>query len=488
MSPLEKGFNFVRDNPQLLYTVFLAVMIPLAFLYTSNQFLAISREKADAAERTRNGIFQDVVLSYMKGGEIFAPATVASALTSSTSTTEIAMTVANPEVSKFESHLNDVLKVNPTVNDVWVLTEVHTATGTEYAIVASTDHNSLPLASLTPDATFAYMLNVTKGATGDSYSFETTHGGTRMWRLVRTVEDPYPGIRRAYLFTDVTMAAVDQRINDETLKAYGILAIVAIGIMLLLARQARVTDYATLYAKLAEVDKMKDDFVSMAAHELRSPLTTIRGYVDLIRDVQPMNEKATDMLVRIEHSANDLNNLIGDILDVARLQEGRMSFNLESLNPESVILDVVDSFRKPAADKGLTLTYIHTTESGPLPNIIADTTRLRQVMVNFIGNAVKYTPAGKVDVITKIAGTDAKFVEIRISDTGLGISAEAQKRLFEKFYRVKTSATSKIVGTGLGLWITKEIVEKMGGNISIESIEGKGSDFIVKFPIAKTTV
>jgi signal transduction histidine kinase len=478
MSPLEKGINFVRDNPQLLYTIFLAVAIPLAFLYTSESFLKISRETADAAQRARIGIFQDAVVAFARGDEAFAVSLSDSSATSTASTT--------PTSNDLEAKLLEVAKQNSTMDGLWVVAEVETATGTVRTVVASTDHTAVPLGVYKPDPLANNLMKLAKGEVEASLSQEFQQWGKREWRLVRTLERPYPGVARAYIFTDMSMALLDQNLTREVWWAYAVLVAITLGIMLLLGRQARIVDYSTLYRKLAEVDKMKDDFVSMAAHELRSPLTAIRGYADLIRGVQPMNEKGEQMLGRIEHASNDLNNLIGDILDVARLQEGRMSFNMSELDPDSIISDVVESFKKPASDKGLDLSYIHTTESGPLPKINADPTRLRQILVNFVGNAVKYSPAGSVKVLVRHIPGPQEFVEIRISDTGLGIAAEAQRHLFEKFYRVKTDQTSKIVGTGLGLWITKEMVEKMNGTIQVESIEGKGSDFIVRFPIAKT--
>ena len=186
------------------------------------------------------------------------------------------------------------------------------------------------------------------------------------------------------------------------------------------------------------------------------------------------NEAGKVHLKNIDLAALRLNGLIGDILDVAKLQEGRMSFSSISMNPNDIIANVVEGYQQPAKVKQLALL---STYEGDV-NINADPERFRQVVVNLVGNAVKYTAHGEVQVHTK--KENGNFI-LRVSDSGMGISAEHQKRLFEKFYRVKTEATSRIEGTGLGLWITRSIVERMGGTISVESIEGKGSDFIVSF-------
>ena len=131
---------------------------------------------------------------------------------------------------------------------------------------------------------------------------------------------------------------------------------------------------------------------------------------------------------------------------------------------------------QPAKDKGLTLKF----DLDVVSRITADPDRFRQVMVNLIGNAVKYTPSGSVRIATSASGG---IFSVRVSDTGMGISSEDQKHLFEKFFRVKSEETSRIQGTGLGLWITHRIVVEMGGSISVESIKGKGTDFIVSFPV-----
>jgi signal transduction histidine kinase len=275
------------------------------------------------------------------------------------------------------------------------------------------------------------------------------------------------------------MAQSDAIARGHIRLAYLVLACIVVLIILLLARQARIVDYTTLYQRLKEVDQMKDDFVSMAAHELRSPLTAIRGYIDIVKDSPELSEKNKGFLGRVDQSARQLNTLVGDILDVARLQEGRMSFSYSSVDATDALSAVVESFTHPAEEKGLTLTYERT----PLPPIRVDPDRFRQVIINLVGNAIKYTPKGGVKVA---AGVEGETVVIRVSDTGMGISAEEQKKLFQKFYRIRTDETRDITGTGLGLWITASIVRTMKGSISVESIKGKGSDFIVSFPVARS--
>jgi signal transduction histidine kinase len=270
------------------------------------------------------------------------------------------------------------------------------------------------------------------------------------------------------------MAQSDAVSRKNIQKAYVLLVLIILMIIVLLARQARIIDYSVLYRRLKEVDQMKDDFVSMAVHELRSPLTVIRGYVEMLGEGEGLKDAGRIHLRNIDQAAVRLSGLIGDILDVAKLQEGRMSFNPTSFDPDTVVASVVDGYQQPASAKGLTLTLANEAHT----IISVDQDRFRQVVTNLVGNAVKYTGVGSVRVSTK--KENGRYI-LRVSDTGFGISAEHQKHLFEKFYRVKSEETARIEGTGLGLWITLTMVHAMNGDISVESIEGKGSDFIVSF-------
>ena len=177
-------------------------------------------------------------------------------------------------------------------------------------------------------------------------------------------------------------------------------------------------------------------------------------------------------------SVDQLNALIGDILDVVRLGQGKMAFKPEVMNVSPIIEKVIETFQYVAHEKGLEISY----EKKDLPNINVDAEKLRQILVNIIGNSIKYTPSGSVKVF---AETEHGVLSIRVRDTGIGISAEDQKNLFSKFYRVRSKDTEDIRGTGLGLWIAAQVVNNMGGKITVESIKGKGTDFVISFPVVR---
>ena len=440
-----RGLRFVRDNPQVIYTIFLVIVIPLAFFWTSEQFLKVARENQNRLERSRIGVLQDVFVLFAKW------------------------------------NLNDPRFLRDRVRVI-----VHeTDTMTNFQVLGAGNGESFPVlvsmndeedgTMLTPDPLTFSLLGFAMSQPAQSFASEFFRDGVRYWRSARAITGTTSNTAVGYVLTDLSMAQGDAVARHNIQNAYLTLAFITLLIIVLLARQARIIDYAALYQRLKDVDRMKDDFISVAAHELRSPLTIIRGYTEMIGN-EKLSHAGKEHLENIDRSASQLNLLIGDILDVAKLQEGRMSFAYKNVDVSGDIATVVDSFMKPAVDKGLRLSYDRT----PLPLLSVDTDRFRQVMINLVGNAVKYTPKGKVKIMTEKEGDR---VNIRVSDTGMGISAEDQQKLFQKFYRVKNEETQKITGTGLGLWITAQIVKTMKGTIAVESIKGKGTDFVLSFPV-----
>ena len=173
--------------------------------------------------------------------------------------------------------------------------------------------------------------------------------------------------------------------------------------------------------------------------------------------------------------------MIDDILLVPKIEQGKMDLVMEEFNPEKEIVETTESFSFVAEEKGLTITSCIQGSS----TIVADKVKFRQVLVNIIGNSIKYTKKGKIEIKTSV---DKDRLIIRISDTGIGMSAEEQKGLFQKFYRIRTKDTEDITGTGLGLWITLKLLEAMGGKLSVESIKGVGTHMILSFPVVENSI
>ena len=226
-----------------------------------------------------------------------------------------------------------------------------------------------------------------------------------------------------------------------------------------------------------EVEQMKQELISIATHELRTPITGVKGYLDMILggDAGELNPDMKEMVTEVAKITQRLADLVDDLLNIGRIEQGRIEFRPVPTDLSKIIQEVIDELQIQAKDKKLILSY----EKKTIPQVKADPERTRQVLINLIGNSIKYTEQGSVTVSSD---TKDKEVVVQVKDTGLGISKEGQKKLFEKFYRVRTEKTRQVTGTGLGLWITKQLVEKQGGKIWVESEEGKGSDFSFSLP------
>lgn len=236
--------------------------------------------------------------------------------------------------------------------------------------------------------------------------------------------------------------------------------------------------------RLKKFDQLKDDFVSLASHELRTPMTAIRSYawMALYRPDMKLSEKMEKYLTRILMSTERLINLVNDMLNISRIESGRIDIIPEAVDLISLCKDIADEvYYSKGVSKKVEIVILEK----PTPKVFADPDKLRQVFLNLVGNALKFTPNG--GSITFSFFSDGKVVETSIKDTGVGISKEDLSKLFQKFGRLDSSyvAAATSGGTGLGLYISKKLVELMHGRIwaSSEGL-GKGTIFTVSLPVA----
>jgi len=229
-----------------------------------------------------------------------------------------------------------------------------------------------------------------------------------------------------------------------------------------------------------EVERMKSEFVSLVSHELRTPLTSIEGYVDMLLegDAGGLDEMQIDFLQVVKRNSDRLERLVADLLDVSRIESGAVRLNWKTLDINVLIKEVVDDLRPQIESKNQVLSsFLRAAKS----TVNGDSERLTQVLTNLLSNAHKYTPkGGKIEVETQQEGTRIK---IGIKDTGIGLSGEDQKKLFTKFFRSRDSEAQNISGAGLGLWISKSLVEMHGGEITFTSTLKKGSTFTISLPL-----
>jgi len=228
-----------------------------------------------------------------------------------------------------------------------------------------------------------------------------------------------------------------------------------------------------------ELDRMKGDFIAMVSHELRSPVSAIGQNINLILNglAGEVTEKQQHLLSRAKERSRGLLDLIGDLLEISKIDAGMALQQKGPLQVEEVVSKVVELMEAEAQTKGVAL---HQKVHPSLPPVLGDRDNLEGVFTNLVSNAIKYTPDGG-EVRVEVA-PEGDYIKTVVADTGIGIPKEDLPRIFDKFYRVKSEETRGIVGTGLGLSIVKSIVEAHLGSISVESEEGKGTVFTVLLP------
>lgn len=230
------------------------------------------------------------------------------------------------------------------------------------------------------------------------------------------------------------------------------------------------------------IERMKTEFVSIAAHQLRTPMSAIKWTLRMILDgdLGAITNEQRDFLEKTYVSNERMISLINDLLNVTRIEEGRHLYNLTLVNLEELIQSIVGSYTEIVKRKSITMEYDKPAEK--LPQVKVDVEKIGLAISNLIENAIKYTPA-KGDIRVKII-SDGDRVQVLVKDTGVGILKEQQERIFTKFFRGANVMRMETEGTGLGLFITKNIVETHGGKIWFESEEGKGTSFYFSLPAA----
>jgi signal transduction histidine kinase len=235
--------------------------------------------------------------------------------------------------------------------------------------------------------------------------------------------------------------------------------------------------------RLQKVDEAKTEFLSVASHQLRTPLTAIKGYSSMLLegDYGPVEKAQKDTVQIIFDSAQRLATLVGELLDLSRIESGRMEFDFAPVNLCQTIESVITEVSPKAKARGLYVYFDNVNRS--CPEIRADVEKLRQVVINLIDNAVKYTVTGGVTV--QLMQTD-ETLQLAVKDTGIGVDPAEKAKLFEKFFRTQGANELTREGSGLGIYVVKKIVESHGGKIWFESEGvGRGTTFYVTFPIPK---
>jgi PAS domain S-box-containing protein len=223
-----------------------------------------------------------------------------------------------------------------------------------------------------------------------------------------------------------------------------------------------------------EAARVKSEFLANMSHEIRTPMTAILGYTDLLSDPEAGETERAGYLETIRRNGEHLERIINDILDLSKIEAGKMALERVACSPVQLVSEVASLMRPRAVGKGLTLDVEYR---GPLPaRVQADPTRLRQILMNLAGNGIKFTETGGVRMELSMADATLRF---GVVDTGIGITPEAQARLFAPFSQADASTTRRFGGTGLGLTISKRLAQMLGGDVAVRSTPGEGSTFVL---------
>lgn len=438
-----------RTRLEFYYSIFILVIVPVLII-TNTLLLVVNVRRSFDTELRRKADLANTIISTVISDKLDDSASIQTIIA---------------KISKEKPELKRVIVAQPSVgtnqfrviaaNDVSAIGK--NVSSLQFAIVFS---RSQSVAQLTKDS-------------GDD---------SRVWSVVSPVRNSKNQVQ-AVLSTDVSLLQADALINNVLLKSFGIMLVTMLVVILLLLNHFRFVQYAVLFRKLKEVDQLKNDFLSVASHELKTPMAVIKGSIENLMDglTGKVDDKGKETLVGISHETDRLNNLVSDLLNVSRLEQGKVSYDIKPVDLCPLIQRIIVQLNPKAQSKHIVLKY----EQNGAVVVLVDEGRAIEIMTNLIDNAIKYSTQGEVKITHKFL---ADKIATSVRDSGIGMSADEREKLFTRFYRIKNNSTRGIAGTGLGLWIVKQYVENMRGTIHVESLEGVGSEFVITFPCASPEI
>jgi signal transduction histidine kinase len=245
--------------------------------------------------------------------------------------------------------------------------------------------------------------------------------------------------------------------------------------------QQRTKELSAALEEIKIISKRKSDFINAVSHELRTPLTSIKGYASILAagKLGELPAAAKERIEKINKHSDSLSDLINGLLDISRIESGRVEMKLEPIDLNNMVRALGDMLAPPMKDKNIEFV---ADIADPLPAVLADKNQLERVFINLVGNAIKFTPSGGHITVAARATADGGMVQVSVSDNGIGISAGDLKKIGEEFYRVDNDVNVKVKGTGLGLSLVKRIVEAHKGIMTISSELNRGSTFTFTLP------
>lgn len=441
-----RALQFIKENPSIIFSLVFVVLIPAAFFYNTYTINSKYEKNIDKITQ-RNAVLVENIVNYL-------------------------IEEKNTDEAKIQSAMERIKQENEEITSISFIRFI--SSQNSFQVAASSDRD---LIGKNQDDSIQNSIAWRKS---ESIAFLDSDENGRFWKVTKIITDS-TGEKAGLITANFSLKDSDALIGRTINSSYWVLIVTMLVAILMVSNQTKLFGYALSLSKIKEIDKMKDMFISMASHELRSPLTAVKGYLEFLQEKEAVasDEESKHYVENISISVDRLQNLVNDILEVSRVEGNRLPMEITVFDPNSIISQSIEEMKSQAVQKGLVLS--DKLLEAPI-QISADVSRLKQILVNLISNSIKYTEKGSVDVSSSIKGNE--FL-ITVADTGIGISAENLSHLFQKFYRIQNEKTKGIIGTGLGLWITLEIAKRMKGNITVESIEGVGSHFTLHLPIKK---
>lgn len=441
MSPLRNSFkvglDILRSSNRLLFVAALLFVFPLLFLYITNTFSETAKLNIETAEKRRVAIVHDSLQVFLGSYE------------------------SNQLL--LQEFLSVQKRETPDITEIRITKK----TSEGFIVLESYDESRRGSFESVTD-----MYTTAQPSVNTSLIFEFINGDERTWQSIRPVT---VGSNTYYILTEHSFKGLDSMMKARDQQSYlGLTAIFAF-LIALAYWFGRQIDWHKRYDAQSLKMKERDLFTTMIAHEFRTPLTAIRGYNSFLSESKTISEKEKTFVTTIQHSTDRLLALVNDFLEVARIQSGKMDLEKAAIDVQPIIISVIEALQPIAKEKKLELLFHNLA----VPTVLTtDSKRMYQILQNLISNSLKYTKQGSVEVTIDAT---PRVVSIRIKDTGMGISADDQQRLFAPFSRVGGVEKSTVPGTGLGMWITKQLVEALGGSITVESIKDVGTHVVLAF-------
>lgn len=467
---IKSGFSFIKKNPTILFSLVLIVLLPVAIYF--NTFLTIQS-------------LQDAINMGLQSQAITINNTLGSlverdfAAQGQANTAMIQKTI-DDLAGNIAAAAGDGANAKSNVNLEKI--RVIIKEGSDFKIIAAQDASEVgQTLNLDPSLNGERVVSIAWANASDVMT-PTEENNDKFWRVIKVLTDKDTHEAYGLISADIPLRETDNITVSAVIRAYIILILAIIMVLFLTLQHTRLFAFVSRTQVLEEENKVKGQFIRMAGHELQGPITNMKWVLEaLTEEMANAPDIQKQYLERITISINGLGKLVTDILEVSHLQQGKMDFEPAKILPADIIAQIINNVKLKAEGKGLKISY-QSNDFRYYVNV--NQARFTQIVTNLVENAIKYTPAGEIKVSIK-AETGRGRCIITVQDTGFGISAEGQKNLFSQFYRVKTEANAGIPGTGLGLWMAREMARKMGGDIMLESIERMGSRFFVYFPICK---